>query len=126
MREVLFFSEKSVQLVLFCQKASTYLDIFPMQIWNEKQKQVHAIAQEKKDRNLSRKFNELAHAFVLEEDGNGRLLIPQRFIQFLQPNSELTFIGNFEKIELWNSSALQSEETETVLSQGEKDLIFGF
>jgi len=106
LRDAIFFRSESVQLVLFARNEGEFIEIYLGENWLEIQKKIESKALETKDPSLNRKFNQKAHAFVMEKSGNGRILIPPKFIQFLKPSDELTFIGNTAKIEIWNTKSL--------------------
>jgi len=127
LRDAIFFNSESIQLVLFARNEGEFIEIYLGENWLEIQKKVEDKALELKDPSLNRKFNQKAHAFVMEKSGNGRILIPSKFIQFLKPTDELTFIGNTAKIEIWNSKLLiRSNDTEKTIDNEQLSSILSY
>ena len=110
LRDALFFNIELVQLILFTREKGEFIEIYTAERWLEIQQAVEKQALESKDPSQIRIFNRRAHAFVMEKSGNGRILIPQKFIEFLNPSTDLVFVGNYSKIEIWNADKLSESQ----------------
>lgn len=81
------------------------LVLYPDQVWNS---QVDAISErvgmfDRKGREALRMF--VAGAESINLDGNGRILIPRRYLENAGILSEARFIGVDNTIEIWNPQA---------------------
>jgi MraZ protein len=112
LRDMIFFEIEAVRLVLFRRIEGQCIEIYHGDLWEQIQEKVARKALKEKDPDLSRDFNRRAHFFVMNNSGNGRILLPPKFIHFLQPKDELTFIGNTKTIEMWNTHSLDSVSRE--------------
>lgn len=77
------------------------LVIYPEAVWNKRLDELHErLSVWKRDeQQLFRQF--VKDVEWLSLDGNGRFLIPKRYLKMASINQEITFIGMDETIEIW-------------------------
>lgn len=107
LRESIFALENANPLILFCPRDNGFLELYPAKEWEVVQAKVDAKAQREKKPFLNRMLNAKASSLVLEQEGNGRILIPQNKVEYFRPDDEVVFIGNTKKIELWSRQEYQ-------------------
>jgi len=98
------------------------LNIYPEQAWNEFVQQLNENMPSsiQENRNALRFFS--SNAVECELDKQGRILIPQHQREHAKLDKELLFIGNFNKVEIWNPNLYQDSSAEEIgsLLQGMK------
>lgn len=114
LREAYFALGEDRPMIFFGRE--THLELYPFSVWVKAQEKARQIAMETRDSSLTRKMNRSAYSVKVEEGGNGRLLIPQAFQRRFEANTDLYFIGNNDRIELWRPEDLEPIEA---LSQDE-------
>lgn len=84
------------------------LILYPQQVWEEEVSQLRSRLNrwDKSQQQLFRQF--VVDAERVEMDANGRILIPKRYIQMLNIESDLVFLGVDNTIEIWTREALNS------------------
>lgn len=95
-------------LVLFSPKDDAHLELYPPSEWAQIQKRTEQKARMEKKPHLNRLLNARAHLVPLENQGNGRILIPQPWVDYFKPDLEVIFLGNTRKIELWSQKDYES------------------
>ena len=77
------------------------LVIYPEAVWNKRLDELHQrLSVWKRDeQQLFRQF--VKDVEWLSLDGNGRFLIPKRYLKMASINQDITFIGMDETIEIW-------------------------
>ena len=104
------------------------LVMYPIPVWEKELSRLQSRNQYvQKNRTFLRMF--LNGATRVSLDGNGRVLIPKRLMEFLGTNKDLILLAQIDKIEVWNndrykdflknSQAIMSELAEEVM--GEKE-----
>lgn len=56
----------------------------------------------------------LAQAFEVTPDDQGRIVIPERLIEYSRFNEDIYFIGVGDRVEIWNKELWESKEKEVV------------
>ena len=92
--------EDAAGLVLRRDVFQRCLVLYPAEVWN---RQVDALA-------ALRRF--VAGAEDMTLDGNGRLLIPRRYLDEAGIQAEVRFIGVDDTIEIWNRQAAEALSAE--------------
>lgn len=104
MREMYFALAEERPMVLFTPKEGEPLQLYPASEWEAVQQRTATKARQEKKPHLTRMLNAKAHPIPLDKEGNGRILIPQGWADYFKSDSEVIFMGNNQKIELWNST----------------------
>lgn len=104
--------EDAVGLVLRRDVFQRCLVLYPAEVWN---RQVDAMAArtgmfDRQGRDALRRF--VAGAEDMTLDGNGRLLIPRRYLDEAGIQAEVRFIGVDDTIEIWNRQAAEALSAE--------------
>lgn len=102
LREALFEMETSLPLTLFDRGDGEFLELFPKSEWLLIQQRTAHRARVKQRPELNRLLNRRAFPISLERHGDGRLVIPPACMRPLSGVSEIIFVGNTNKIEIWN------------------------
>lgn len=91
------------QLVMRKDVHQQCLVLFPESVWNRKMDALIAHINEWDDegQQLMRQF--VSEAEVMTLDGNGRFLIPKRYLQMAGIDQSIRFIGMNDVIEIWAS-----------------------
>lgn len=79
------------------------LVIYPQSVWNKMLDNLrnHLNRWNKRDQMVYRQFVSDVETIVL--DGNGRFLIPKRYLKMANINQQIKFIGMDDCIEIWNN-----------------------
>lgn len=77
------------------------LVLYPGSVWKETQNQLRKNLNKwsKREQNIFRQF--VSEAEVMTPDGNGRILLPKRYLQMANIKSDVRFIGMDNTIEIW-------------------------
>jgi MraZ protein len=88
-------------LVLRKDAAQDCLTLFPLEVWNGVMDQLTARLNrwDPKQRMVLRQW--VADAEVVTLDGNGRFLIPRRYLELAHIRQDVRFIGMDDTIEIW-------------------------
>ncbi len=80
------------------------LVIYPESVWNKQMDDLRARLNRwnKEHQQIYRQFVSDVEAISL--DGNGRFLIPRRYIEMASINGEVKFIGMGDSIEIWSTA----------------------
>ena len=83
------------------------LVLYPETIWNEELDNLRSRLSvwNEEQQNIFRQF--VRDVEMLEIDSNGRVLIPKRYLQMAGINSEVRFMGMYDKIEIWSKDCLE-------------------
>jgi DNA-binding transcriptional regulator/RsmH inhibitor MraZ len=108
MREMYFALSEERPMVLFTPKEGEPLQLYPASEWKSVQERTASKARQEKKPHLTRMLNAKAHPIPLEKEGNGRILIPQGWADYFKPDGDVIFMGNNQKIELWNAKDYQN------------------
>ena len=100
--------EDAVGLVLRRDVFQRCLVLYPAEVWN---RQVDALVArtgmfDRQGRDALRRF--VAGAEDVTLDGNGRLLIPRRYLDEAGIQADVRFIGVDDTIEIWNRQAAEA------------------
>lgn len=84
------------------------LILYPQEVWNN---ELATIKQklnrwDKQQSQLLRQFT--VDAEMVDIDANGRILLPKRFLEMLKLDTEVTFIGVDNMIEIWSKDELNN------------------
>lgn len=77
------------------------LVLYPESVWFKTQEQLRRRLNRWNARQQAVFRQFVSDAEVVEPDGNGRILIPRRYLQMAGINSEVRFIGMDDTIEIW-------------------------
>lgn len=83
------------------------LVLYPENVWNEQMNELRARLNRwnAKHQMLFRQF--VADVEIVTLDGNGRFLIPKRYLKLANIDQEVRFIGMDDTIEIWAKEALE-------------------
>ena len=113
LRDALFALEAHHPLIIFSrQDDGSFLELYTAPEWSVIQQKTEVLARQQKTPGLNRTLNARAYPVALEENGNGRILIPQVYAGIFKPADDIVFIGNTKKIELWNARAYDKQLAE--------------
>lgn len=97
-------AEKEERLVMRKDVHQQCLVLYPESVWNE---QMDALRQRlnrwnKAHQQVFRQF--VSEVEVLSLDGNGRFLVPKRYLKLAQIEQDIKFVGMGDTIEIWSSN----------------------
>ena len=100
-------ADQSLRLVLRKDVFQPCLVLYPENVWNE---QMDALRQRlnrwnKQHQQVFRQF--VSEVEVVTLDGNGRFLVPKRYLRMADIEQDVKFVGMGDTIEIW--SCLQAE-----------------
>lgn len=77
------------------------LTLYPESVWNEELDELHNRLSkwDSHHQQIFRQF--VSDVEVLTPDGNGRILLPKRYLQLCNIHEDIRFIGMDSKIEIW-------------------------
>lgn len=105
-RRILHLAEET-QLVLRKDDFHDCLILYPKTQWDEELVQLRQKLN-KWDAGQQRLFRHIASQVeVMEIDGNGRILIPKKYLQMTGITHEVRFLGMNDSIELWSPDRLE-------------------
>ena len=82
------------------------LVLYPVSVWEKELQRIHSKNQYvARNRAFARKF--LNGAARLTLDGNGRVQVPKRLLEYGGLKKELTVVASFDKVEIWDTAAYQ-------------------
>ena len=85
-----------------------HIAMFPNKIWEQTSSKVNALNQYKKaNRDFKRYF--FRGAIEIEIDGNDRILVPKRLLEYGQIEKELTILAYGDNIELWAKDLFEAK-----------------
>ena len=101
-------ADQSLRLVLRKDVFQPCLVLYPESVWNE---QMDALRQRlnrwnKQHQQVFRQF--VSEVEVLTLDGNGRFLVPKRYLRMADIDQDVKFVGMGDTIEIW--SCQQAEQ----------------
>ena len=101
---------QSATEVCFIMRKDTFqncLVLYPENVWNEQMNELRARLNRwnAKHQMLFRQF--VADVEIVTLDGNGRFLIPKRYLKLANIDQEVRFIGMDDTIEIWAKEALE-------------------
>lgn len=108
LREALFSLKDALPLILFDREGSEFVELYPRFEWELAQRRTEKQARIRNMPELNRLMNRRAFPLHLDQDGNGRVVIPQAFMARFRSGGEAVFVGNTRKIELWDAEAYRS------------------
>ena len=97
-------AENEERLVMRKDVHQQCLVLYPESVWNE---QMDALRQRlnrwnKGHQQVFRQF--VSEVEVLSLDGNGRFLVPKRYLKLAQIEQDIKFVGMGDTIEIWSSN----------------------
>ena len=104
------YADQSLRLVLRKDVFQPCLVLYPESVWNE---QMDALRQRlnrwnKQHQQVFRQF--VSEVEVLTLDGNGRFLVPKRYLRMADIEQDIKFVGMGDTIEIW--SCQQAEKNQ--------------
>ncbi len=100
------------------------LVLYPESVWNEQEDALRSRLSRwnKQQQNVFRQF--VREAIEVTLDGNGRFLIPKRYLQMANIEQDIVFIGVGNTIEIWsNKNASEPFVDDDALSKAIEDLM---
>ena len=86
------------------------LILYPVSEWNRVEEQLSRLSSIRgQHRNFVRSI--VRHATYLQYDSQGRIAIPESLLSFANISKEASVIGMINKIELWDPSQLDSQDS---------------
>ena len=86
------------------------LILYPVSEWNRVEEQLSQLSSIRgRHRNFVRSI--VRHATYLQYDSQGRIAIPESLLSFANISKEASVIGMINKIELWDPSQLDSQDS---------------
>ena len=83
--------------------------LYPLNEWQEVEVQLSQLSSiRSRDRNFVRSITR--HAIPVQYDGQGRIPIPEAFINFSNIQKDVHVIGMIKKIELWDPEVLNEKD----------------
>lgn len=78
-----------------------YLTLYPESVWNEELNELRSRLNKWNGRHqlILRQF--VSDVEIITPDGNGRILLPKRYLQMCNIQGDIRFIGIDNKIEIW-------------------------
>ena len=112
----------------FIMRKDTYqncLVLYPENVWNEQMNELRARLNRwnAKHQMLFRQF--VADVEIVTLDGNGRFLIPKRYLKLANIDKEVRFIGMDDTIEIWAKEALEQPFLDSEIFGKELEEIMG-
>ena len=103
-------ADQSLRLVLRKDVFQPCLVLYPENVWNE---QMDALRQRlnrwnKQHQQVFRQF--VSEVEVLTLDGNGRFLVPKRYLRMADIEQDVKFVGMGDTIEIWSSVKAEQEQ----------------
>lgn len=97
-------ADNSLRLVLRKDVFQPCLVLYPKNVWNE---QMDALRQRlnrwnKQHQQVFRQF--VSEVEVLTLDGNGRFLVPKRYLRMADIDLDIKFVGMGDTIEIWSNT----------------------
>lgn len=84
------------------------LVLYPEEVWNEQMDLLRSRLNrwDRGQQTIFRQF--VSNAEIVTLDGNGRFLIPKRYLKMAEIEQEIKFIGMGDTIEIWSNSRTMS------------------
>jgi MraZ protein len=83
------------------------LVLYPESVWNERVDALRARVNEWDDEGKMVLRQYMKEAEILSLDGNGRFLIPKRYLQMAEIDQTVRFIGMTDTIEIWAAEKVE-------------------
>ena len=104
------YADGSLRLVLRKDVFQPCLVLYPENVWNE---QMDALRQRlnrwnKQHQQVFRQF--VSEVEVLTLDGNGRFLIPKRYLRMADIEQDIKFVGMGDTIEIWSNQQTEKSQ----------------
>lgn len=94
------------------------LVLYPESVWNERLEQLRSRLSvwRRRDQEMLRSYVSDAEWITL--DSNGRLLIPKRYLQMADIQSEVTFVGMNDTVEVWATPSFRQMQSRVDIADG--------
>ena len=107
-------ADNSLRLVLRKDVFQPCLVLYPESVWNE---QMDLMRQRlnrwnKQQQQVFRQF--VSQVEIVTLDGNGRFLIPRRYLRMAEIEQDIKFTGMGDTIEIWNSQKAEQQQMKPV------------
>lgn len=118
-------AEGELGLVLRCDVFQHCLVLYPESVWNEQLSSLKASLNpwNSKEQMMLRQF--VADAEPVELDGQGRLLISKRKLQYAGISGEVRFLAMDDRIEIWSKAALEDVMSRSESLGGDLEALLG-
>lgn len=118
-------SEPEGSLIMRKDTYQNCLVLYPENVWNEQMNELRNRLNRwnAKHQMLFRQF--VADVEIVTLDGNGRFLIPKRYLKLANIDQEVRFIGMDDTIEIWAKEALEQPFMDIELFGKELEEIMG-
>ena len=92
------------RLVLRKDVFQSCLVLYPESVWNEQMDMLRA----RQEQQVFRQF--VSEVELLTLDGNGRFLIPKRYLRMAEIDQDVKFVGMDDTIEIWSSRKVEEQQ----------------
>lgn len=101
-------NEGTERLVMRKDVHQSCLVLYPEAVWNEQMDMLRSRLNRwnREQQTIFRQF--VSDAEIVTLDGNGRFLIPKRYLKMAEIEQEIKFIGMGDTIEIWNNNRTAS------------------
>ena len=103
-------ADNSLRLVLRKDVFQSCLVLYPESVWNEQMDMLRARLNRwnRQEQQVFRQF--VSEVELLTLDGNGRFLIPKRYLRMAEIDQDVKFVGMDDTIEIWNSRKVEEQQ----------------
>jgi MraZ protein len=101
--------------------ADNCLWLYPMDVWEQVEKQVNKLSSMKAEHVKFKRFF-VGYAADVDMDKTGRILLSPALREFAKIDKQIHFVGQGNKFEIWNSSDWEADCDEW-LTQSAKDIV---
>ncbi len=99
------------------------LSIYPNEVWMELLENAGSEGPSQRARQLRRFFS--ARAQRVSPDSQGRIVVPDRLLEWAGIEDEVTVVGNFNTVELWPPSRWEEYQAEVDPEQAAEEVFTG-
>ena len=98
------------RLVLRKDVFQSCLVLYPESVWNEQMDMLRARLNRwnRQEQQVFRQF--VSEVELLTLDGNGRFLIPKRYLRMAEIDQDVKFVGMDDTIEIWGSRKVEEQQ----------------
>jgi MraZ protein len=103
-------SDNGLRLVLRKDVFQSCLVLYPESVWNEQMDLLRARLNRwnRQEQQVFRQF--VSEVELLTLDGNGRFLIPKRYLRMAEIDQDIKFVGMDDTIEIWSSRKVEEQQ----------------
>ena len=103
-------ADHSQRLVLRKDVFQACLVLYPESVWNEQMDLLRARLNRwnRQEQQVFRQF--VSEVELVTLDGNGRFLIPKRYLRMAEIDQDIKFVGMGDTIEIWSSRKVEEQQ----------------